>query len=106
MKKVNIMGVLYCIQDDDTIIKEDADGMCSRYDRVIKIRPAEKMLSDDDSGECKQRCYNETCRHELIHAMFFESGLYSYSNDELLVDWIASQFPKMAELFNSMNCAG
>ena len=105
MKTIGIMGTSYCIQEDDSIIKEDADGTCSKYDKVIKIRPIEKLLSDNDSDYCKQRCYNETCRHELIHAMFFESGLYCYSEDEVLVDWIASQFPKMAELFDSMNCS-
>jgi hypothetical protein len=43
-------------------------------------------------------------RHEVIHAFFFESGLgdSSYGKNEELVDWIAMQFPKIAEVFEEL----
>lgn len=42
---------------------------------------------------------NQTVRHELIHAFMEESGVVSaeWCNDELLVDWIAIQLPKMVK---------
>jgi hypothetical protein len=41
-------------------------------------------------------------RHELVHAFFEESGLTEYKNNELLVDWIAKQFPKLAKAFQQV----
>lgn len=49
-------------------------------------------------------------RHEIIHAFLFESGLSEnfthpeYGHDETYVDWIASQFPKMCEVFKEVGC--
>lgn len=44
------------------------------------------------------------------HAFLFESGLSEnfthpeYGHDETYVDWIASQFPKMCEVFKEVGC--
>lgn len=41
-------------------------------------------------------------RHELVHAFILESGLSEcceWAENEELVDWIARQFPKMADCF-------
>ena len=102
---MEVLGVNYDLIHDADLIKSGCDGECQIYSKIIRIRPKEQMLDDFDSDEEKEKRYNEVCRHELIHAMFVESGLCCYSNDEILVDWIASQFPKIAELFKSMNCS-
>lgn len=43
----------------------------------------------------KRERRKEVIRHELVHAFFHESGLEQYSDDEVLVAWIAQQFPKI-----------
>lgn len=41
-------------------------------------------------------------RHELVHAFFMESGMTKYSEDETLVEWVASQFEKMRFAFDKI----
>lgn len=50
-------------------------------------------------------------RHEIVHAYLFESGLTecsgavnSWAINEEMVDWIASQFPKMKRTMEALNC--
>lgn len=102
-KTVNILGTEYAIETDEEILKKGADGFCYPYSNRIKIRPQENLLDDDNTQEEKERCYKETLSHECIHAYFRESGLYEYMKDETLVDWIATQFPKMAKTFQELN---
>lgn len=102
-KTVNILGTEYTVETDDGIIKYGADGFCYPYSNKIHIRPIENMLDDDNTKEEKERCYKETLSHECIHAYFRESGLYSYMKDELLVDWIAVQMPKMVKTFRELD---
>lgn len=48
-------------------------------------------------------------RHELVHAFILESGLSeccAWAENEELVDWIARQFPKMAECFEKAGILG
>ena len=40
---------------------------------------------------------DQVIRHEVINAFFAESGLIEYGNDEVLVDWMAKQLPKIQE---------
>jgi len=45
-------------------------------------------------------------RHELVHAFFYESGLDTesdFARDEILVDFLAMQIPKLAKLFEKLN---
>lgn len=102
-KTVNILGAEYTIETDEEVIKENADGMCHPYSNRIRIRPKENFLNDGSTEEEKERCYKETLSHELVHAYFRESGLYSYMKDEVLVDWIAVQMPKMVNTFKKLN---
>jgi len=37
-------------------------------------------------------------RHELFHAVFHECGLTNYCDDEVLVEFLAGQFPKIAKI--------
>ena len=45
-------------------------------------------------------------RHELLHAVLFESGLScnSWGENEEIVDWFAIQFPKLEALFQQAGC--
>lgn len=60
------------------------------------------MLNDADNFEIKVKRYNEVLRHEIIHAMFYESGLMEYCDNEELVNYIAMQTPKLFDIFNSL----
>ena len=101
---MNILGTEYEVIHDESLKQMDADGLCLRYSKQIKVRPIQSMLEDSDEWEEKRLRYNEVLRHEAIHAFFNESGLESYSCNEELVDWIANQFPKMHKVFEEYNC--
>lgn len=104
--KANILGTEYKIIIDDSIATQGADGICKSYDKEIIVRSKEGMLCSDDSEKVKDIRYKEVLRHELIHAFFNESGLDDYSNNEQLIVWISSQFPKMLKAFIEADCVG
>lgn len=102
--KTNILGTEYSVEIDDTLEKTNADGMCKGYDKEIFIRSIDSMLCDEDSTDTKKMRFNEVLRHEIIHAFFNEAGLYEYSGNEQLVDWLAIQFPKICKAFEECDC--
>lgn len=101
---MDILGSNYELVQDSSLLKKGLDGCCIKYRKQIRVLPTEKMLDDKDNYEEKQKRYNEVLRHEMVHAFFNESGLDKYSDDEILVDWIAMQFPKMFKLFKEYQC--
>lgn len=104
--KANVLGTEYKIITDDSIVQDGADGICKSYEKKILIRSKGEMLGSDDSEEIKDIRYKEVLRHELVHAFFEESGLDDYSNNEQLVNWMATQFPKMLKAFIEADCVG
>lgn len=105
MEKVNILGCDYkIVRDDGSLQKENADGVCQTYDKIIRIAPLKDLLSDEDAVDMKTARSKEVMRHEIVHAFFTESGLSGYNANEQLVDWIARQFPKMARVFEQLSC--
>lgn len=96
IKKINVLGQDYYVDTAcEELKKTEKDGLCYVYDKKIEVRPVQSMLNDADSMDLKEKRYEEVVRHELVHALFFESGLDSYSMDEILVNWIATQVPKI-----------
>ena len=96
IKKISVLGQTYEVNTScEELNGTTKDGICNEYDKKIKVRPVEHMLNDADLSETKEKRYEETVRHELIHAFFFESGFDNYSMNETLVDWIAMQIPKI-----------
>lgn len=104
--KANVLGTEYKIIIDDSIATQGVDGICKSYDKEIIVRSKEGMLCSDDSEKVKDIRYKEVLRHELVHAFFNESGLDDYSNNEQLIVWISSQFPKMLKAFIEADCVG
>ena len=102
--KVNVLGQDYDIIIDDKLKDRGKDGECLMYEKEIHIRAAQDMLEPDASMSSKVKSQNETLRHELIHAFFFESGLVEYCSDETLVEFIAQQFPKLQKIFSETGC--
>lgn len=96
--EVNILGVKYKIIEvpgNDTF-----DGLCDTSIKQIKI--VEYAPSDEPhvKGDLKY-VRQKTIRHEIVHAFLYESGFDSNvpDSDEMLVDWIAIQAPKLFEAF-------
>lgn len=93
---VNILGTEYVVTRNTSAIEGmDADGICQPFDKKIIYRDLKDFLGKEDSITAKRVRREEVIRHEVVHAFFAESGLSSYGDDEVLVDWIAKQFPKI-----------
>lgn len=96
---MNILGaeysLIYSDKHNDPML-EDCDGYC---DDTIKVCVVDKMeVNDRDSKKNLGEYKKKVARHEIIHAFLFESGLNpgnSWAGNEEIVDWIASQLPKM-----------
>lgn len=104
MKKVKILGTEYTIKtasrDSDEKL-ENCDGYVDTTTKEIVVDtmvPKRMSLSDLDGYKRK------VVRHEVVHAFLFESGLAhnSWARDEEIIDWMALQFPKMAEVFEKL----
>lgn len=100
---VDILGTEYTVTRNTSAIEGmGADGICQAYNRKIIYRDLKDFLEDIDSVSAKKLRRDEVIRHEVIHAFFAESGLSKYGDDEVLVDWIAKQMPKINEAVNKI----
>jgi hypothetical protein len=107
--KVKVLGTEYEIltrtAEDDAIL-DTRDGYC---DTSVKKIIISNLRPQSDSKLDLRVVRNNIIRHEIIHAFLYESGLdvnSEWGSDETLVDWIALQFPKMAEAFEAAGCSG
>lgn len=101
--KINILGTNYEIVKQtvaENTKLEDANGLCEFFAKKIVVDEAKP---DRTTFENLEEFNKKVLRHEIIHAYFGESGLKDYMNDEVLVDWIASQFHKIEDTFKSLN---
>jgi len=96
---VNVLGAKYRIKVDNSLIENGTDGDCNDYKKLIRIRDPEEMLDSSATAQAKEERCRQVKRHELLHAFLHESGLEEYSADEVLVGWIALQFPKLLKAF-------
>jgi hypothetical protein len=80
------------MQRDKTL--KDSEGYCdaSVGNLVIRDREDYGMYYDDDQIDEAMR---GTLRHEIIHAFFHECGMMGQFRDEAIVEWIATQLPKL-----------
>lgn len=86
---INILGTDYEVLEVDSIEKDMA-GKTDFFNKKIYL-----IKTDDEEQKV-------VFRHEVMHAFFFESGLYKYSQDEIIVEFFALQFNKIKELFESL----
>lgn len=108
--KLNILGVEYSIYLDapDEEMPANTDGFMDYSTKTIKVAAMEvypNTIKDLDVYKKK------VLRHEIIHAFFYESGLWESSNqveawgcDEAITDWIAMQAPKLFKAFEEAGC--
>ncbi|MFR1762752.1 hypothetical protein [Frisingicoccus sp.] len=113
--KVNILGTEYQIKVRDS--KEDKDlenrfGYCCPTERLIVV--ADMDVVDEwknESDISKSVVHKSNIRHEIVHAFFYESGLWGNSGtvdtwamNEEMIDWIAIQSPKIFKAFQEVEC--
>lgn len=96
---VNILGVDYEIvfQTKEQNSKlSNYDGLSELYSHKLIIPTGYENDATvfDNIDEYKL----QVIRHEIMHAIFHESGLSNYCNDENLVDFLAIQFPKIYKI--------
>lgn len=101
-EQIDILGKKYLILKNEEL-PENVDGVCDKYGRIIKIAPAEKMKNPLAPGQEHKR-KKAVLRHEIIHAFLFESGLESYCDDEVLVDWLTLKLPEIVETCAKEDC--
>ena len=106
--KIDVLGVEYEIltmsEDKFPKLKTlNANGLAELYDKklIINERSCKPTEETYDNLEAYAR---KVIRHEIVHAFFHESGLMDYSNDEMLVDWMALQLPKVLKAFKEADC--
>ena len=101
--KVNILGqdyeILHQTKEENSSLR-NANGICECYSKEIIIEIMEK---EEGTWANFSEYKNLVLRHELIHAYFNEMGLHDkYGKDEVLVDCLAHQIPKMAKTFKEV----
>ena len=103
--KINVLGTDYefIVANDEDVIKnmEDIDGLCNVFDKEIVVRDAKYVATDASSASGKLNAMDTVLRHEIVHAVMYESGFGAY-DDEDLVDWIARMIPKIELIFDKI----
>ncbi len=105
--KVNVLGTEYTLTESNEANDSKLVGRDGYCDTSTKECVVDEM--NDTSNEAKRNLpeYKKSVkRHELIHAFLHESGLdvCSWAANEEMVDWLAIQFPKMADAFKVADC--
>lgn len=91
---ISIKGVNYKVVKTDNYIifnEELCEGVTDFDAKTITL-----------SRKIDKKDKDKVLRHELIHAFFVESGLPSYSNDEVLVEWLARNIPLINKAVNEV----
>lgn len=95
---VNVLGTDYVMKIGNRKDLDIADGQCgtccSYGEKLIKIVTDE--FKDDEDANVK--LIQEVIMHELAHAFLYESGLVTYSDDEVLVNWLSVNTRKLMNL--------
>ena len=108
--EVDILGSKWFLEfretlEDDMLLTKGVGGYTDPTIRKIVIVKSAEML---DAHNCNFKEWQKrVIRHEIIHAFMFESGLgfdfehQEQGQEELMVDWIAIQFPKILQVFKA-----
>ena len=106
---VNILGTPYEIivkkyDEEEAFDRRSIAGFCDGYAKEIVVCDMHTYKDwEHDTEKTIVECQKETTRHEIVHAFFYESGLWdnsfgidnSWANNEEMLDWIAIQCAKI-----------
>lgn len=73
-----------------------ADAIAELYSKRLVINK-DANLEQAHTYDNLSGYVDKVVRHEIVHAYFHEAGLMDYCKDEILVDWLALQIPKMVK---------
>lgn len=117
-KSVKILGTLYKLNLNIPYTKDPSlmgrFGYCDMAEKKIVVADIKTVPGWEEATEVGvEHAFNDTLRHEVIHAYLIESGLNGSANEvdcwarnEEMVDWIAIQFPKILKTFEELDCVG
>lgn len=101
---VNILGSLWKIRSGDRETDPRLDELAGYADSSIRTIVVAEPVRDDFSLHDLHAEMQPTIRHEIIHAFFYESGLWCdsvaadhWAMNEEMIDWFALQLPKIEE---------
>lgn len=106
MNKVDILGTEYKIINK--VEPEKMPNLAGRIDYYTK----EIWIVDFDKTDNTYdvNIFNETLRHEILHAFLFESGLHgntfyegAWAQCEEMTDWFAMQAPKIYNVYKELD---
>ncbi len=114
---VNILGMPYEIvikkyDEEEAFDRRSIAGFCDGYAREIIVCDMHTYKGwEHDSEKAIVECQKEIIRHEIVHAFFYESGLWdsslgvenSWAKNEEMVDWIAIQGEKIYKAWQDAN---
>lgn len=97
--KVNILGTDYEIKQqtkEENSKLGDYNGLCECYSKEIIV--ATGYENEPDTVNNVFDFKKAALHHELFHAIFHESGLSQYCEDEVLIEFLAQQYPKIEKI--------
>lgn len=109
-KTVNILGTEYSITEVKDEQLQGLAGTTDFYTKEIEISDMKTVNSDALKTSNMDGFKKAVLRHEIVHAMLYESGLdmqsgecESWANNETMVDWFAIQSPKIFKAFQELD---
>lgn len=99
---LNVMGVPYTVhiglgsELGEEFKDEKLCGNTDYYSKEIRIR-----TDLNSEGASRRGLLECTYRHEVCHAFMYECGLVNIAMDEMIVDWLEVNLPKLFNLLNS-----
>ena len=114
---VNILGTPYEIivkkyDEEEAFDRRSIAGFCDGYAKEIVVCDMHTYKDwENETEKTIVECQKETTRHEIVHAFFYESGLWdsslgidnSWAKNEEMVDWIAIQGEKIYKAWQEAN---
>ena len=104
---MNILGIDCKIKENCNI--EDYKAL-ENNEAYTDVTTKEIIISeygtDNNNVKDLSKHINKVKRHEIIHAFLYESGLdcnTDWATNEEIVDWIAIQYPKLKEIYKTLN---
>lgn len=106
---VNILGTEYTVTkkkytEEEAFSRRSIDGFCDSFTKQIVYCDMSTYKDwEYELPETVAACEKHCIRHEIVHAFLSESGLAdssfpydsAWAGNEEMVDWIASQGPKI-----------
>ena len=110
--KINVLGTVYNVEMKTRHEDLKLESCGGYIDPTLKRIVVEQYDAAQDANPVMavgdmQTDEHRALRHEIVHAHFYESGLFcdsGYGQDETLVDWIALQMPKMVMVMREAGC--